>query len=89
MITDIEKSKKAVQDLIKQKYQPAQWEAEQVQKKKEIDEMLAFVEGVVAEFNRKKSEEEKDAELKKANILFKTDPLNPRGWSRTASKHTK
>ncbi len=77
-----DKSITMVADLLKQKYHPQEWEAEQAQKKKETAELLAFVEGVVAEFNRKKDEEAKDAELKKANILFKTDPLNPRGWIR-------
>lgn len=51
MNADIEKSKKAVQDLIKQKYNPELYEAEQ-------------------------------EDLKKSKILFKTDPLHPRGWTK-------
>lgn len=82
MNTDVEKSKKAVRELIMKTYHPEQWAEAQEQKKKETAELLAFVDGVLAEYNRKKAEEEKDAELKKANILFKTDPLNARGWSR-------
>ncbi|MFY1051177.1 hypothetical protein ACOQNP_06080 [Ectopseudomonas khazarica] len=82
MNNDIEKSKKAVQDLIKQKYSPQEWEAEQEAKQKHLAETLAFVDGVLAAYNQRKEEEAKQEDLKKSKILFKTDPLHPRGWTK-------
>ncbi|MNZ86463.1 hypothetical protein D3C78_1052840 [compost metagenome] len=41
---------------------------------------MAYVDGVVAEYNRKKLEEEKE---KDDNILFKSDPTSPTGFVST------
>lgn len=77
-----DKSISMVADLIKAKFHPEQYAAEQKAKEEHLKETLAFVEGVKAALALQEEEKAKDAELKKANILFKTDPLNPRGWSR-------
>lgn len=77
-----DKSITMVADLLKQKYHPKEYAAEQKAKEEHLKETLAFVEGVKAALALQEEEQAKETELKKANILFKTDPLNPRGWSR-------
>ena len=81
MNTD-EKSLSRVADLIKAKYHPEQYAAEQKAKEEHLKETLAFVEGVKAALALQEEEEAKNEDIKKSNILFKTDPLHPRGWSR-------
>lgn len=75
-----------VMELIKQKYHPEEWKAEQERKEQETAELLAFVDGVLAEHNRKKLEEEK---AKEDNILFKSDPTSPTGFSPTEKEELK
>ena len=81
MNTD-EKSLSRVADLIKAKYYPEQYAAEQKAKEKHLKETLAFIEGVKTALALQEEEEAKNEDIKKSNILFKTDPLHPRGWSR-------
>ncbi|MCY1282313.1 hypothetical protein D9M68_849760 [compost metagenome] len=69
-----------VMELIKQKFHPEEWKAEQERKERETAELMAYVDGVVAEYNRKKLEEEKD---KEDNILFKSDPSSSTGFTPT------
>ena len=71
-----DKSITMVADLLKQKYHPKEYAAEQKAKEEHLKETLAFVEGVKAVLALQ------EEELKKANILFKTDPLDPRGWTK-------
>lgn len=82
----MEKQKSMVREIILKKYHPEQYEAEQAQKKQETAELMAFVDGVVAEYNRKKMEEEK---AKEDSILFKSDPSSPTGFSPTEKAELK
>lgn len=81
MNTD-EKSLNRVADLIKAKYHPEQYAAEQKAKEEHLKETLAFVEGVKAALALQEEEKAKNEEIAKSQILFVSDPLNPRGWSR-------
>lgn len=76
MNTDIEKSKKAVQDLIKQKYHRPEWEAEQAEKKKKLDELMSFVDGVLAGLDQAKQAQE----ATKGKPVFVTDENDPKGF---------
>lgn len=67
--------------LLKQ-FHPERYEEEQKAKEKHLEETLAFVEGIKAALALQEEEKAKEAEIKKSNILFKTDPLHPRGWSK-------
>lgn len=75
-----DKSITMVADLLKQKYHPKEYAAEQKAKEEHLKETLAFVEGVEAALALKEEEKAKDAELKKANILFVTDPTSHCGF---------
>lgn len=77
-----DKSISMVADLIKAKYHPEQYAAEQKAREEHLKETLAFVEGIKAALALQEEEKAKEAEIKKSNILFKTDPLHPRGWSK-------
>lgn len=66
-----------VMEIIKQKYHPEAYAAEKAQKEKEIAEMLAFVDGVLAGMDR---ESERQEEVKKAGIKFISDPTDPKGF---------
>lgn len=77
-----DKSISMVADLIKAKYHPEQYAAEQKAKEEHLKETKAFIDGVLAAYNQRKQEEAEQEEIKKSNVLFKTDPLNPRGWRR-------
>ncbi|RJG10252.1 hypothetical protein D3879_19700 [Pseudomonas cavernicola] len=71
-------------NILKAKHHPEQYAAEQAKKKQETAELLAFVDGVLAEHNRKKAEEEQDTEDK---ILFKSDPSSPTSFIPTEKGH--
>lgn len=86
IMSDMEKQKSMVREIILKKYNPEQYEAEQAQKKQETAELLAFVDGVLAEHNRKKAEE---AQNKEDNILFKSDSTSPTGFSPTEKAELK
>ncbi|WP_165674347.1 hypothetical protein [Metapseudomonas otitidis] len=77
-----DKSISRVAEIIKAKYHPEQYKAEQEQKQRELNETLAFVDGVLAAYNAQKEKESKEAEIAKSQILFVTDPLHPRGWTK-------
>ena len=56
-------------------HHPEQYAEEQLQKEKEIAEMLAFVEGVKAALSAQEQEAAK-------SVLFKSDKSSPRGFSK-------
>lgn len=66
-----------VGELIKKKYKPEQYAAEQAAKEESLKEMLAFVDGVLTAYNQAKAKEE---EIKKSGILFVSDPSSPCGF---------
>ncbi|WP_439887737.1 hypothetical protein ACSX1C_00300 [Pseudomonas sp. MBLB4123] len=70
---DIQKSKKAVSDLILKKYNPEKWEEEQAKKKKELDDLLLYVEGIKDALALQEKEESE-------GILFKSDSSSSRGF---------
>lgn len=76
MNTDIEKSKKAVRDLIRKAHQPEQWAEEQAEKKKKFDELMCFVDGVLAGLDQAKQAQE----ATKGKPVFITDPNDPKGF---------
>ena len=63
---DIEKSKKAVSDLILKKYNPEKWAEQQAEKERKTAELLAFVEGIKTALEQQEKEEEE-------GIIFKSD----------------
>ncbi|MCY1294410.1 hypothetical protein D3C85_1284490 [compost metagenome] len=72
-----DKSKSRVRDILKQKYNPEQWKAEQEQKERETAELLAFVEGIKAALSASEEiEKKKNAD----SILFRSDPTSPCGF---------
>lgn len=73
MQEDIEKSKKAVRELIMKQFHPEQYAEEQAQKEKDIAETLAFVEGIKAALEQ--------VEKSKGKALFVSDPSSPCGFT--------
>lgn len=66
MQDNIEKSKKAVSELILKKYRPEKWAEQQADKEKKTAELLAFVEGIKTALEQQEKDEED-------SILFKSD----------------
>lgn len=76
MSTDIEKSKKAVRELIMQTHHPEQWAEAQAEKKKKLDELTSFIDGVLAGLDQAKQAQE----LAKGKPVFVTDANDPKGF---------
>lgn len=76
----MDKSIQRTTEILKQRYQPELYKAEQEQKKKDLAETLAFIDGVLAAYNAQKEKEAEEAEIAKSQILFVTDPLSPHGF---------
>ena len=66
MQDNIEKSKKAVSELLLKKYHPEKWAEQKSEKEKKTAELLAFVEGIKTALEQQKKDEED-------SILFKSD----------------
>lgn len=71
-----DKSISMVGELLKQRYQPEQYAIEQEQKKKELAELLSFVDGVIAGLDQAKQAQE----ATKGKPVFVTDENDPKGF---------
>ncbi len=71
-----DKSITMVADLLKQKYHATQWEAEQAEKKKKLDKLMSFVDGVLAGLDHAKQAQE----ATKGKPVFVTDANDPKGF---------
>jgi hypothetical protein len=69
----MDKSIQRTTEILKQRYQPELYAKEQEEKQKKLAETLAFIDGVLAAYELEKSR--KDSE-----ILFVTDPNDPKGF---------
>lgn len=70
-----DKSITMVADLLKQKYHPKEYAQEQEQKQKELDELMSFVNGVLAGLDQAKQTQEA-----KGKPVFVTDENDPKGF---------
>lgn len=71
-----DKSISMVGELLKQRYHPEQYAQEQEQKKKELAELLSFVDGVLAGLDQAKQAQE----ATKGKPVFVTDENDPKGF---------
>lgn len=76
MNNDIEKSKKAVRELIMKTHHPEEWAEEQAEKKKKLDDLRSFVDGVLAGLDQAKQAQE----ATKGKPVFVTDENDPKGF---------
>lgn len=65
-----------VADLIKAKYNPEQYAQEQAEKQAKLDELMSFVNGVLAGLDQVKQAQE----LAKGKPVFVTDANDPKGF---------
>lgn len=75
-MNDVEKSKKSVRELIMKTHHPEQWVEEQAEKKKNFDELMSFVNGVLAGLDQAKQAQE----LAKGKPVFVTDANDPKSF---------
>ncbi|OFW96824.1 MAG: hypothetical protein A2W44_12585 [Acinetobacter sp. RIFCSPHIGHO2_12_41_5] len=66
MQDNIEKSKRAVRELIMKTHHPDKWAEQKAEKEKKTAELLAFVEGIKTALEQQENEESE-------SILFKSD----------------
>lgn len=71
-----DKSLSMVGELLKQRYQPEQYAQEQERKQKELDELMSFVNGVLAGLDQAKQTQE----AAKGKPVFVTDANDPKGF---------
>lgn len=71
-----QKELNAVRDLIMKTHHPEQWAEEQAEKKKRLDELMSFVDGVLAGLDQAKQTQE----LAKGKPVFVTDANDPKGF---------
>lgn len=71
-----DKSISMVADLIKAKYHPEQYAQEQAEKQAKLDELMSFVNGVLAGLDQAKQAQE----LAKGKPVFVTDANDPKGF---------
>lgn len=71
-----DKSLSMVGELLKQRYHPELYKAEQEQKKKELAELMNFVDGVLAGLDQAKQAQE----AAKGKPVFVTDENDPKGF---------
>ena len=71
-----QKELNAVRDLIMKTHHPEQWAEEQAEKKKKLDDLRSFVNGVLAGLDQVKQAQE----LAKGKPVFVTDENDPKGF---------
>lgn len=71
-----QKELNVVRDLIMKTHHPEQWAEEQAEKKKRLDELMSFVDGVLAGLDQAKQTQE----ATKGKPVFVTDANDPKGF---------
>ena len=71
-----QKELNVVRDLIMKTHHPEQWAEEKAEKKKRLDELMSFVDGVLAGLDQAKQTQE----ATKGKPVFVTDANDPKGF---------